>query len=191
MVCLVLVGGCGTSGVGTDIPDGGQAGSGGAGGAAGSGNHMTEDGFNPSNPSSGSGVAGTGATANNGLLGSWVYASGTTTRTCPGEAPSVAPPLGGLNIAAAGAGEVTVTEACALRFKLAGKVATIVAGQSCAGSDGAGGQIAFAKMEWTLTLSSDGRTLAESLSADQILTPASGPARTCRYTEANVTLRHP
>jgi hypothetical protein len=125
------------------------------------------------------------------MLGNWVYAAGTTTRACPGETPTLAPPLGGINIATAGAGEATVTEACALRFKLEGNVATIVAGQQCSGADGAGGQIAFEKMSWTLTLSSDGKTLSEALSADQVLTPASGPARTCRYTEDGVTLRRP
>lgn len=183
------------------MPDGGLVGAAGsaAGGASGGGagtgggNHMTEDGFNPGGSSSGSGTgtAGSGASANQGILGNWIYAAGTTTRVCPGEAPSVAPPLGGINIAAAGAGEVTVTEACALRFKLAGNVATIVAGQGCSGADGNGGQIAFAKMEWTLTLSGDGRTLSEALSADQVLTPANGPARTCRYTEDGVTLHRP
>lgn len=125
------------------------------------------------------------------MLGSWVYAAGTTTRTCPGEQPSVASPLGGIDIATGDVGEVIVSEACSLRFKLAGDVATIVAGQACAGSDGAGGQIAFARMSWTLTLSSDGKTLREALSADQILTPANGSARTCRYTEQGVTLRRP
>lgn len=133
-------------------------------------------------------VAGT---AKPDMLGDWVYATGTTTRVCPGEAPSVATPLGGLNVAAGKAGEVMVSEACSLRFKLAGNVATIVPGQGCSGPDGTGGQIAFAEMSWKLTLSRDGKTLTESLSADQVLTPAGGPTRTCRYTEEGVTLRRP
>jgi hypothetical protein len=200
IVYLGLVVGCGAGGVATNVMDGGPAGTtGAAGSAAGSaagttgGNHMFEDGFNPSGPGAftGSGAAGSSAAAGQGLLGDWLYASGTTTRACPGEEPSPAPPLGGIHVAAGDAGELIVSEACALRFKLAGDVATIVDGQECAGSDGAGGQIAFSKMSWTLTLSSDGKTLSEALSADQILTPSNGPARTCRYTEEGVTLRRP
>jgi hypothetical protein len=139
------------------------------------------------------GLAGQAGTtgAGQGMLGRWVYATGTTTRACPGEAPSVDTPLGGIDVSAGDAGEVIVSEACSLRFKLVGNVATIVAGQGCSGPDGAGGQIAFAKMSWRLTLSKDGKTLAEALSSDQILTPAEGPARTCRYTEQGVTLRRP
>src|SRR4051794_21565406 len=166
--CLALIGGCESTG-GNGAPDGGQAGAAagtsGAAGGAGSGNHMTQDGLMDMG---GVGVVGAG------MLGDWVYAAGTTTRTCPGESPSVAAPEGGLNVAAGSAGELVVTEACPLRFKLAGSVATIVPGQSCAGSDGAGGQIAFTMVTWTLTLSRDGQTVAESLAADEKLTPAGG-----------------
>lgn len=193
LVCLGLAVGCGTGGVAPTVDAAGQAGSSGAAGStAGTsgGNHMTEDGLNPGS-STGSGAAGSSSTVGQGMLGDWVYAAGTTTRTCPGEVPSVAGPLGGIHVAAGNAGEVIVSEACSLRFVLAGNVATVVSGQECAGSDGAGGQIAFSKLSWTLTLSNDGKTLSESLAADQILTPANGPVRTCRYTEDGVTLRRP
>jgi hypothetical protein len=126
------------------------------------------------------------------FFGDWTYRSGTTTRACPGERPTDAPPEGEIVISAGRAeGELTVTEpgACALRFTLSGHVATAVAGQACAGGDGGGGRIIFTKMIWTLTLSSDGRTLSESLAAKEELAPAHGPARTCAYTEAGVTLR--
>lgn len=125
------------------------------------------------------------------MLGNWIYAAGTTTRTCPGQSPTDAAPEGGLSIAAGQNGELIVTEACPLRFTKSGRVATVVAGQSCSGSDGAGGQITFSKFNWTLTLSADGKSLTEALDADETLTPASGPVRTCRYTERGVKLRRP
>ncbi|HSZ81203.1 MAG TPA: hypothetical protein VLA14_02920 [Polyangia bacterium] len=126
------------------------------------------------------------------FFGDWIYRAGTTTRACPGERPTDAPPEGGVVIAAGpAAGGLTVTEpgACALSFTSSGNVATAVAGQTCAGSDGGGGLITFTEMTWTLTLSSDGQTLSESLSAREALAPARGPARTCAYTETGVTLR--
>jgi hypothetical protein len=136
------------------------------------------------------GTAGPAGTA--GLIGLWTYSAGTTTRTCPGEAGTDAPPEGDLSIAAgASTGELVVTEpgACVLRFSLAGSTATAAAGQTCAGPDGAGGLITFTKLAWTLTLSADGQTLAEALAADETLAPAQSAARTCRYTETGVTLR--
>jgi hypothetical protein len=126
------------------------------------------------------------------FFGDWIYRSGTTTRTCPGERPTDAPPEGDVVISAGhAAGTLTVTEpgACALRFTLSGNVATAAADQTCAGSDGGGGLITFTKMTWTLTLSSDGQTLSESLLAREELAPAHAPARTCAYTETGVTLR--
>jgi hypothetical protein len=126
------------------------------------------------------------------FFGDWIYRAGTTTRACPGERPTDAPPEGDVVISAGhAAGELTVTEpgACALRFTLAGDVATAVAGQTCAGSDGGGGLITFTKMAWTLTLSNDGQTLSESLAAREELTPARGAARMCTYRERGVTLR--
>jgi hypothetical protein len=123
------------------------------------------------------------------MLGEWSYATGKTTRTCPGQPATDAPPEGGMSIAPGARGEVVVTEACPLRFELAGRVATIVGGQTCAGPDGAGGQIRFEKMIWKLSLSADGKTLTEELAADEIYLPASGPSRTCRYIETGVTLR--
>jgi hypothetical protein len=134
-----------------------------------------------------------GATSATAMIGTWTYASGTTTRTCPNEAPTPAAPEGTLVVAAGNAGEVVVTEpgACSLRFSLKNNVATIVAGQTCSGPDGAGGTITFSNMQWSLALSADGKTLTESLTADEKLAPASGPARTCRYTESGVTLRRP
>lgn len=123
------------------------------------------------------------------MQGQWTYASGKTTRTCPGQAPTDAPPEGGMSIAPGTKGELVVTEACPLRFTLKGRVATIVADQTCSGPDGAGGQIRFENMKWTLTMSPDGKTLTEALAADEIYLPASGLSRTCRYTETGVTLR--
>jgi hypothetical protein len=185
-LCLALMLGCASTG-GAGGPDAsGQAGAGGAGG-----NHQTQDGFMGMAAVSGSGSAGTGAAGGPGMLGSWVYSAGTTTRTCPGEAPSVAAPEGGFTISAAGGGELLVTEACPLRFTLSGAVATVVPGQTCSGADGAGGQITFSKFNWTLTLSADGKSLAEELAADETLAPASGSPRTCRYTESGVQLRRP
>jgi hypothetical protein len=127
------------------------------------------------------------------FFGDWIYRSGTQTRACPGERPTDAPPQGDVVISAGqAAGALTVTEpgACALRFTRTGNVATAITGQTCAGSDGGGGLITFTKMTWTLTLSSDGQTLSESLSAKEELAPARGPAQTCTYTETGVTLRH-
>ncbi len=163
-----------------------SSGAGDAGASGAGGMHMTNDGF------MGGGGASGGTQTGAGFVGDWVYAAGQTTRTCPGQAGTNAPPDGALSIAAgASATELVVTEpgACALRFTLAGPKATASSGQTCAGSDGAGGQITFAKLAWTLTLSADGQTLAESLSADELLAPAGGPARTCAYTETGVTLR--
>jgi hypothetical protein len=134
-------------------------------------------------------LAAVGMSGSAPMVGDWNYAGGTTTRTCPGQAPTPAPPEGGMSIAAGAKGELVVTEACPLRFKLAGRVATIVAGQTCAGPDGAGGQIKFENMKWKLTLSADGKTLTEDLAADEIYLPAKGASRTCRYTESGVTLR--
>jgi hypothetical protein len=126
------------------------------------------------------------------FFGDWIYRSGTTTRACPGERPTDAPPEGDVVISAGrAAGELTVTEpgACALRFTLSDDVAKAAPGQTCAGGDGAGGHITFTKMIWTLTLSADARTLSESLSAKEELAPAKGRARMCAYTETGVTLR--
>jgi hypothetical protein len=142
-------------------------------------------------PAADGGAGPMGGGASPGLVGTWLYAAGTTTRSCPGEAPTDAAPEGGLVIAAGNAGEVIVTEpgACSMRFSLKGNVATIVAGQTCSGADGAGGTITFSNMKWTLTASADGKTLTESLTADEKLAPATGAARTCKYTETGVTLR--
>ncbi|HVZ72807.1 MAG TPA: hypothetical protein VHJ20_10575 [Polyangia bacterium] len=174
--------GCGTSN--SNVVDGG-----GSGGSTGT--HMFVDGFTGSGMGS---AMGSPATVGPGALGPWAYAAGMTTRACPGETPTDAAPEGNLVIAkGATADEVVVTEpgACDLRFKIAGHVATIVDGQTCAGSDGANGTITFSKMSWTLTLSADEKTLTEALSADETLAPASGTARTCQYTERNVTLARP
>jgi hypothetical protein len=126
------------------------------------------------------------------FFGDWIYRAGTTTRACPGERATDAPPEGDVVISAGqAANALTVTEpgACALRFTVSGDVATAVAGQTCAGGDGGGGLITFTEMTWTLRLSKDGETLSESLSAREALAPARGPARTCAYTETGVTLR--
>jgi hypothetical protein len=128
------------------------------------------------------------------FVGTWAYATGTTTRSCPGQPDTLAPPEGTLALALGTAqGTLVVTEpgACALDFTLQGSTATSKSGQTCAGPDGAGGQIKFTKMTWTLTLSSDGATLTEALSADEQLIPASGPSRACKYSETGVTLRRP
>ena len=151
--------------------------------------HVTTDGLPPAAL-----MSALGASATGGILGTWAYAAGTTTRTCPGEAGTDAPPEGVLVTAAGGtASEVVVSEpgACALRFSLAGATAAITPGQTCAGPDGAGGMITFADMTWTLTLAADGETLAESLAADETLAPARGAPRTCKFTETGVTLRRP
>jgi hypothetical protein len=187
-ICLALAVGCASTGS-PEAPDGSAQGGAGGGGAG--GNHMTEDGLTGTGSVSGAGSAGTGAAGTGGMLGSWLYSAGTTTRTCPGEAPTDAAPEGGLSIAAGQNGELVVTEACPLRFTVSGNVATVVSGQSCSGADGAGGQITFSKLNWTLTLSADGKSLAEALDADETLSPAGGPARTCRYTETGVKLRRP
>jgi hypothetical protein len=127
-----------------------------------------------------------------GMLGTWLYASGKTTRVCPGEAGTDAPPEGAIVVnAGASDGELVVDEpgACSLHFTRAGDVATIAAGQSCSGADGAGGTITFTNMTWTLTLSADGMTLTEALSADETLAPANAAPRTCKFTESDVTLK--
>jgi hypothetical protein len=167
--------------------DGGASDATGAAGASGAaGMHLTDDGF------MGGGNPGSGTQSRSGFVGAWLYDAGTTTRKCPGQSGANAPPDGALSIAAgASATELIVTEpgACSLRFTLAGRTATAVAGQTCGGPDGAGGRITFDKLTWKLTLSADAQTLAESLTADEILAPATGSARTCAYTETGVTLR--
>jgi len=195
LICL-LFGGCGTTS--TSAPSSSPSGAGTAGGAAGgaggsagaAGNHVFVDGLDPG--AMGMAMGGASSSSSTGLPGHWSYAAGTTTRVCPGEAGTDAPPEGDLVVGAgATPSELVVTEpgACALRFSLAGAVATIAPGQTCAGPDGAGGTITFTNMTWTLTLSGDGQTLAEALSADETLAPAGGAARTCKFTERDVTLR--
>jgi hypothetical protein len=153
--------------------------------------HVTTDGLPPEALLAFLG-GGAASGAGGGISGTWAYAAGSTTRTCPGEVGTDAPPEGNLVLTAGSApSEIAVIEpgACTLRFSRAGNVATVVAGQTCAGPDGAGGTITFSKMTWTLTLSADGQTLAEALSADETLAPAHGAARTCKFTERGVTLR--
>ena len=174
--CLVMLFGCGT-GSGASSPAGGAGGAGGT--------HVSVDGLS-------GGGASIGAGGGTGILGGWRYATGKTTRVCPNEQGTDAPPEGGIMIAAGtSATEVLVSEpgACTLHFDLSAGVATAAPDQTCGGPDGAGGQITFGMMAWTLTLSSDGQTLAETLAADETLAPASGPARTCKFTESGVTLR--
>lgn len=167
------------------------AGTTGSAGGAGTGYHQSEDGLLGSGGVVGTvGTPGSGSMA--GMLGNWLYATGKTTRVCPGEAGTDSPPEGAIVVnAGASDGELVVDEpgACSLHFTRAGDVATIVAGQSCSGADGAGGTITFTNMTWTLTLSADGKTLTESLSADETLAPAQGTPRTCKFTESDVTLK--
>ncbi len=182
-----------TGGASGDAGISGDAGTTGSAGGAGTGYHQSEDGLLGSG-----GVVGTvgspgshdgGAMA--GMLGTWLYASGKTTRVCPGEAGTDSPPEGAIVVnAGASDGELVVDEpgACSLHFTRAGAVATIATGQSCSGADGAGGTITFTNMTWTLTLSADGETLTEALSADETLAPAQGAPRTCKFTESDVTL---
>jgi hypothetical protein len=182
----------GTTGEAAGAGTTGSAGTtGGAGsiGAAGTGYHQTEDGL----LGSGGGLGTTGSPGSMaGMFGSWLYASGKTTRVCPGEAGTDSPPEGAIVVNAGSSDGALVVEepgACSLHFTRSGDAATSSPGQSCAGADGAGGTITFTNMSWTLTLSADGKTLTESLSADETLAPAQGAARTCKFTETDVTLK--
>jgi hypothetical protein len=189
-----VTGSAGTSdGAGTTGSAGTSDGAGttGSAGGAGTGYHQSEDGLLGSGGGVGTvGTPGSGSMA--GMLGTWLYATGKTTRVCPGEAGTDSPPEGAIVVNAGPSdGELVVDEpgACSLHFTRAGDGATIVAGQSCSGADGAGGTITFTNMTWTLTLSADGKTLTEALSADETLAPAQGAPRTCKFTESDVTLK--
>jgi hypothetical protein len=178
----------GSTGSASTTGTAGSTGSASTTGSAGTGIHQTEDGL----LGSGGGFGTTGPGAMTGMLGNWLYATGKTTRVCPGEAGTDAPPEGEIVVnAGASDGELVVDEpgACSLHFTRSGDVATIAPGQACAGADGAGGTITFSNMTWTLTLSADGKTLTEALTADETLAPAQGTPRTCKFTESDVTLK--
>jgi hypothetical protein len=126
------------------------------------------------------------------FLGNWVYATGTTTSSCPGELPSSDPASGPLVVTAgASAGSIIATQPgiCALRFAVSRAVATIEPGQTCSLNDDAADVLTWDMISWTLTLSADGQKLDETLSSRMTIAPTSGATEECSYTETGVTLR--
>lgn len=93
------------------------------------------------------------------LTGVWTYASGNTTLKCAGAADLTYPLTGSSFTFAPGTDSdlvATTVSGCAIKFDVAGKVASVRAGQSCEFSPGA----TTAMTSWTVT--SDGLVTAQT-----------------------------
>jgi hypothetical protein len=132
-------------------------------------------------------AAGAGAA----FLGSWAYATGTTTSTCVGLQPVTDPATGALVITPGPSAESVIATQpgiCSLAFNVSGKVATIEPGQTCSVVDRSSERATYDMTNWTLTLSADGQTMDETLSARETVATDGGSV-TCSFTERGVTLR--
>jgi hypothetical protein len=134
-----------------------------------------------STTSGGGGVSGPAPQA---FVGTWARAvtlsltcSGTTTQVQLGGNVTIAVNPGGTTIAA------TAPNGCVANYTIVGSVASEQPGETCTGSFGdAGATLAVTDSTHTLTLSADGKTLAESGNGTAVKTLADGTTDQCTDT---------
>jgi hypothetical protein len=144
----------------------------------------------------GSGATGTGSAGATGsvaeaFVGTWRYATGATTTSCPGALASSEATVGTLVIEqGATAGSLIVTKAgfCNIPFSGSGDLANIDWTMGCQIVDNEEtDQYGFSL--WTLSLSNDGQTLSESRAGPVNISLPGAATQRCSYTETGVTLR--
>src|SRR5579859_3788734 len=131
--------------------------------------------------STSSGGGGTGGPSAQAFAGTWARAvsfsltcNGSTTTSQLGGNVTIVVNAGGNTIAA------TAPNGCVANYTIVGSVASEQPGETCTQSTGdAGASLAVTESTHTLTLSADGKTLAESGSGTAVQTLADGTTNQC------------
>ena len=101
------------------------------------------------------------------FVGTWRATSGTVTTLCPGYEAITDPLNGSLTWAVGVSSDLVGTDpgsACPTLADVNGGTATGLPGQTCSGSDGAGGVYTVSVTSYTFVVSPDGRTATENQS---------------------------
>jgi hypothetical protein len=117
------------------------------------------------------------------FVGTWARA-GTVTTVCPGQSPTDTAFTGTLGIALGSAtGSIVGTDSvngCVADYTASGSVATARSGQTCTFTNARGGQSTLTNDTHTLTLSADGKTIAEASTGGVVIeSPDGGKTTTC------------
>jgi hypothetical protein len=119
------------------------------------------------------------------FVGTWRATAGTITTICPGYTPFT-DALTGNAVWSEGVSSdlvsTTALSSCPFMADVTSSTASGVPGQTCTGSDGAGGTSTVTLNGYTFVVSADGRTATENASG-QITFIASGASLVCSFSE--------